>query len=123
MVSRYLERNQLQRLVSLRRSLRPATRWRCCGTAAPRPSTTPSACGLTEEDCSSRIDRLTARQQIGVRDLRNYTARVVDAVRSGETVTLTLHGEPIADIVPHLSRGRWISGPELQRELATASAD
>lgn len=61
--------------------------------------------------------------EIGVRDLRNYTSRVVDAVRSGETVTLTLHGQPFADIVPHLTRGSWISGLDLERELATTSAD
>lgn len=38
---------------------------------------------------------------VGVRDLRHHTARVLDAVRAGERVTLAVHGEPIADIVPH----------------------
>ena len=61
--------------------------------------------------------------EIGVRDLRNYTSQVIEAVRSGERVTLTLHGEPVADIVPHVSRGHWISGPELSRLLQSTSAD
>jgi prevent-host-death family protein len=60
---------------------------------------------------------------IGVRDLRNHTGRVIDAVRSGERVTLTVHGEPVADIVPHGRRARWLSGDELRRQLADRAAD
>ncbi len=60
---------------------------------------------------------------VGVRDLRNDTARVVDALRAGERVTLTVRGEPIADIVPHGGRTRWLSGAALQRQLAERSAD
>lgn len=39
--------------------------------------------------------------EVGVRDLRNRTSQVVDAVKAGVPVTLTVHGEPVADIVPH----------------------
>jgi prevent-host-death family protein len=60
---------------------------------------------------------------IGVRELRNQTSQVIDAVRAGEQVTLTVHGEPIADIIPHQQRTRWLSGPNLQRELQTRAAD
>ncbi len=60
---------------------------------------------------------------VGVRDLRNRTARVIDAVRAGERVVLTVHGEPLADIVPHERRTRWLSGPELRRQLAERAAD
>lgn len=58
-----------------------------------------------------------------MRDLRNQTGRVIDAVRAGERVTLTLHGEPIADIVPHGRRARWLSGPDLREQLAARAAD
>jgi prevent-host-death family protein len=34
-----------------------------------------------------------SHMEIGVRDLRNHTARVVDAVRAGERVTLTVRGD------------------------------
>lgn len=61
--------------------------------------------------------------QIGVRDLRNRTAQVIDAVRAGERVTLTVRGEPIADIVPHGARTRWLSGSSLREQLATRAAD
>lgn len=61
--------------------------------------------------------------KIGVRELRNRTNHVVDAVRAGERVVLTVHGEPVADIVPHGHRSRWLSGDHLRRELADRAAD
>jgi prevent-host-death family protein len=61
--------------------------------------------------------------EIGVRDLRNRTSSVIDAVQAGERVTLTVHGEPIADIVPHGRRARWLSGAHLPEQLSHRSAD
>lgn len=58
-----------------------------------------------------------------MRDLRNDTARVLDAVRAGERVTLTVHGEPIADIVPHGGRTRWLSGETMRDQLTQRAAD
>lgn len=60
---------------------------------------------------------------IGVRELRNETARVLDAVRAGERVTLSVRGEPVADIVPHGIRTRWLSGAALRDQLEQRSAD
>lgn len=60
---------------------------------------------------------------VGVRDLRNETARVLDAVRAGERVTLTVRGEPLADIVPHGGRTRWLAGGALRDQLAQRAAD
>ncbi len=60
---------------------------------------------------------------VGVRDLRNHTGQVIDAVRAGERVILTVHGEPVADIVPHERRARWLSGPRLRTQLADRAAD
>jgi prevent-host-death family protein len=61
--------------------------------------------------------------EVGVRELRNDTARVIDAVRAGERVVLTVRGEPIADIVPHGARTRWLSGAALRDQLGHRSAD
>ena len=61
--------------------------------------------------------------QIGVRELRNHTAQVIDAVRAGERVTLTVNGDPVADIVPHGRRERWLSGPWLKDQLRERAAD
>lgn len=41
---------------------------------------------------------------VSVRELRNHTARVIAAVESGERVVLTVHGRPVADILPRQSR-------------------
>ena len=61
--------------------------------------------------------------EIGVRDLRNRTAQIIDAVQAGERVTLTVHGEPVADIVPHGRRSRWLAGAALHEHLKTRAAD
>jgi prevent-host-death family protein len=60
---------------------------------------------------------------IGVRDLRNRTGQVIDAVRAGERVTLTVRGEPVADIVPHGMRTRWLAGARLREQLGERAAD
>jgi prevent-host-death family protein len=61
--------------------------------------------------------------KVGVRDLRNRTGQVIDAVRGGERVTFTVRGEPIADIVPHRRRMRWLHGAQLQEQLRDRAAD
>ncbi len=58
-----------------------------------------------------------------MRELRNRTARVIDAVEAGERVTLTVNGEPIADIVPHGRRARWLNGDRLRAQLGESAAD
>ncbi len=42
---------------------------------------------------------------------------------SGERVRLTVHGEPVADIVPHGRRARWLSGEHLREQLRNRAAD
>ena len=61
--------------------------------------------------------------KVGVRELRNQTSQVIDAVRAGERVVLTVHGEAVADIVPHGQRSRWLPGDRLRQELAGRAAD
>ncbi len=61
--------------------------------------------------------------EVSVRDLRNHTAAVVAAVQAGESVTLTSNGEPLADIVPHLRRARWLPGEWLSAQLSERQAD
>ncbi len=58
-----------------------------------------------------------------MRELRNRTNQVIDAVRAGERVILTVHGDAIADIVPHGRRTRWLPGVHFRRELAQRAAD
>lgn len=58
-----------------------------------------------------------------MRELRNETARVIAAVRAGERVVLTVRGEPVADMVPHGIRARWLSGSSVRHQLSERSAD
>ncbi len=63
-------------------------------------------------------------QRVSVRDLRNSTATVVAAVRAGESVTLTVNHDPVADIVPHVEqREPWVSSNVLRAIVRDAAAD
>jgi len=42
---------------------------------------------------------------------------------SSEQVTQALRGEPLADIVPHGRRARWLSGEQLRDQLRDRAAD
>lgn len=72
---------------------------------------------------SSSAGATMSHMDVGVRELRNHTAEVVAAVESGQRVTLTVRGRPVADIVPHGSRALWLSGEQLRRDLIDRSAD
>jgi len=54
---------------------------------------------------------------VSVRDLRNNTAKVIAAVEVGTPVTLTVHGRPIADIVPHARRREGLPTEVVYAEL------
>jgi prevent-host-death family protein len=63
-------------------------------------------------------------REISVRQLRNHTAEVVAAVRSGERLLLTVNREPVADVVPHqAARSPWIPSEALRTIVAEAGAD
>lgn len=63
-------------------------------------------------------------REISVRELRNHTARVVAAVRSGERLSLTVNRAPVADIVPHAAaRSPWVPSDTLRRIVEEAGAD
>lgn len=57
-----------------------------------------------------------------MQDLPNRTSQVIDPVRAGERVVLTVHGEP-AHIVPHVRRSRRVRGELPRRGLAERAAD
>jgi prevent-host-death family protein len=55
---------------------------------------------------------------VSVRELRNHTGRVIAAIESGEPVVLTVHGRPVADIVPRRSRSERRPSELLLADLA-----
>jgi len=63
-------------------------------------------------------------REVSVRELRNHTAQVVAAVRSGERLSLTVNRTPVADIVPHPgTRSPWVPSATLRELSAQAGAD
>lgn len=56
-------------------------------------------------------------RRVSVRELRNQTADVMDAVRGGERVTLTISGEPVADIVPYTRQVDRLPADEFLADL------
>jgi prevent-host-death family protein len=63
-------------------------------------------------------------REVSVRELRNNTATVIAAVRSGERVSLTVNREPVADIVPHQAvRSPWRPSSTLRQIAQEAASD
>lgn len=62
---------------------------------------------------------------IASRDLRNHTADALRRVREGERVMVTVHGEPVAELVPPSSPRRrpYLTRAELENVLRVVSAD
>ena len=58
---------------------------------------------------------------VSVRELRNHTGRVIAAVESGEPVVLTVHGRPVADIVPRRTRSERRPSELLIADLSAIS--
>ena len=52
-----------------------------------------------------------------------FMTQFIDAVQAGERVTLTVRGEPVADVVPHGRRARWLPGERLREQLAERAGD
>ncbi len=61
------------------------------------------------------------RMDVSVRELRNHTAKVIAAVEGGEPVVLTVHGRPVADIVPRRVRSERRPSDLLMADLAEIS--
>lgn len=74
--------------------------------------------------------------EIASRELRNNTRALLDRVESGEEVTITVNGRPIALLTPVRNRPMWMArndfvqqvlshqaDPDLRRELAALSPD
>jgi prevent-host-death family protein len=63
-------------------------------------------------------------REVSVRELRNHTARVIAAVRSGERISLTVNRVPVADVVPHVAPpDPWVPAQTLRLILEEAPAD
>jgi prevent-host-death family protein len=63
-------------------------------------------------------------REVSIHELRDRTDTAIAAVRAGERLTLTVDGEPVADVVPHAPRrSPWVPAAELRRIRREAPAD
>ena len=60
--------------------------------------------------------------EVASRDLRNSTRSLLDRVESGERLTITIDGRPVAVLVPVGRRPRWVPRSEFVSVL-TSQAD
>ena len=60
---------------------------------------------------------------VASRELRNNTRRVLDRVQAGESVTITVDGQPVAVLQPAGQRPRWISREEFLHRIVEHQAD
>ncbi len=57
------------------------------------------------------------------RELRNNTRAILDRVRAGESVTITVDGLPVAALQPLSRRPRWLSRDEFAQRVVSHQAD
>jgi len=63
-----------------------------------------------------------ATVDVSVRELRNHTRSVIAAVEAGQAVVLTVHGRPVADIIPRRARSERRPSELLLADLSELSA-
>ena len=61
--------------------------------------------------------------EVASRDLRNNTRALLDRVESGEEVTITVSGRPVAVLVPARRRPVWMARSHFVREVLSHPAD
>lgn len=61
--------------------------------------------------------------EVASRQLRNQTRALLDRVRAGEVVTITVDGRPVAVLQPVGRRVRWVSRDEFVRLVVSHQAD
>ena len=60
---------------------------------------------------------------VASRELRNNTRAVLARVESGESITITVDGRPVATIEPIRRRRPWMTRGEFIREVLSHQAD
>ena len=63
---------------------------------------------------------LSMSKTINQRDLRNFSAKVLREVQAGQIITVTRHGEPVAELRP-LQPRRFVSRAAIAEAAARAA--
>ena len=60
---------------------------------------------------------------VASRELRNNTRALLDRVESGESITITVDGRPVATLEPAGKRQRFMARDKFVRDILTRRAD
>jgi prevent-host-death family protein len=60
---------------------------------------------------------------VASRELRNRTRSLLDRVAAGETIRITVDGQPVAALEPLPGRPRWMGRDEFVRRVLVHQAD
>ncbi len=62
-------------------------------------------------------------ESVGIRELKNHLTRYLRTVRQGNAITVTVHGKPIARLVPISPPGEVALTPEMEKRMWELAAD
>jgi prevent-host-death family protein len=62
-------------------------------------------------------------ESVGIRELKNHLTHYLRAVRRGSAITVTVHGKPIARLVPISPRGEIALTAEVEKRMWELAAD
>lgn len=71
----------------------------------------------------SQICDTEAMDEVASRDLRNQTRALLDRVAGGESICITVHGRPVAELRPIEERPQWMSRERFVRDVLSHQAD
>lgn len=62
-------------------------------------------------------------ESVASRELRNQTRELLDRVAAGESICITVHGRPVAELRPVEARPQWMSRDRFIRDVLVHQAD
>ncbi|WP_423919120.1 type II toxin-antitoxin system Phd/YefM family antitoxin [Candidatus Poriferisodalis sp.] len=62
-------------------------------------------------------------EEVASRELRNQTRGLLDRVAAGESICITAHGRPVAELRPLEIRPQWMSRERFVRDVLAHQAD
>jgi prevent-host-death family protein len=71
----------------------------------------------------SHICYVRRMSDVASRDLRNNTRALLERVESGESITITVDGRPVATLVPAGRRQRFVARDQFVRDVLSRRAD
>ena len=72
---------------------------------------------------TSHICDTASMEEVASRELRNQTRALLDRVAAGESICITVHGRPVAELRPVEMRPQWMSRERFIREVLAHQAD